>query len=123
MKITDLAKEIELTEEELNSKVIERAFPVNAYFEYTFFMATEEDADEYFIRRGNNWTWKGPGFYDYDGFVCTDDEHVVSCLIIEDGDIVATSYSIDNFMNKTAGDSCEDDVDGVIDLWIKTFEF
>ncbi|HSH51971.1 MAG TPA: hypothetical protein VK982_09650 [Bacteroidales bacterium] len=122
MKITELAKEIEITEEEIKSEVIERTFPIDTYFEHTYFISTEEDADQYFIRRGKNWTWKGPGYYDYDGYMGSEDEHVVSVLRIADGEIVGASYSTDNFRNKTAGDSLEDDVDGVVDLWIETFE-
>ena len=89
MRIEELAKEIELTEEELKSNFLERRFTVTSYF----------DGEEPEV----------------------ENECIVSSLEIAGGEIVAASYYTLNYVNNSAGDSLEDDVDGVIQLWIKTF--
>lgn len=124
MKLTELAKEIELTEEEMNNEVIERAFPINAYFQERLWVCgTEEEFDELPNVSPHN-HFQGIGYYDEKGLLYgSDDEVVMSCLSIEDGEIISASYYLHNFRGKTAGDSIEDDVEGVVQLWIDTFEF
>ena len=124
MKLTELANHIELTEEELNSETITRAFPIDCYFnnDRIFTIITEEELRD-LPNCDSVDDYMGPGYYDEKGrFFGSEDHHVNSTLVIISGEIISASYSVDNFRNKTAGRSIEDDVDGVVDLWIETFE-
>ena len=111
--IKELAKELnaEIYEEnhdEIGTGILIRNFKPSDYDEtlslnsdgthyYSHVESSEEDSEEF-----NSW-------------VCTVDHHIESQVDFENGEAVSTSYCF--VTNNSAGQSFDDDVDGVLDFW------